>query len=392
MMPLKTVRHFPSHATLRQRGLTLIELMVAMLIGLLLALAMVSALMFGEAQRRTTSAGSDTDQSGAYVASVLDTALRNAGSDLMRSAGPLSAQVLGCNPGFAAATSAPTPFNQFLGGNLGNLSVAPVLIESNPTNASPPTDILAVMSGSGAAGGIPRTVLGAAGATLTLPNTIGIAANSRVLIDQPNSSANCSIQTVTAVNAGGTTLTLSAAPASNPSIVLPLGDPSEVQFQLFGVDRATATLASYDLLTNTSRPMASNVVAMQALYGVAGSNGQLAQWVAPTAASGYDPQTLMADQDKLRQIVAVRIALILQSALYEKDATDDNGQKVAVSAGRQLSWFNPVAETNTDLTGIQFIGLSVPQTWTPAADTADEHHRYKVIEFVVPMRNSMIVN
>jgi type IV pilus assembly protein PilW len=325
---------------------------------------MVSALMFGESQRRTTSASSDTDQSGAYVASVLDTALRNAGADLMQSLAPFSVGVLGCNPGFAAATSSQAPFNQFLGGNLGSLRVAPVLIDANPTGADPASDILAVMSGSGAAGGIPRTVNSASGATLLLPNTIGIAVNSLVLINQPGSSSGaCAIQTVTAVDAGGNTLTLNAAPTGSPSIVLPLGDPSEAQFQLFGVDPASATFASFDLRANTARPMASNVLAMQALYGVAGGTGQLAQWVSPTA-SGYDIQSLMADPDKIKQIVAVRIALILRSNLYEKEAVPT-----------QLSWFNPADGTSNDLAGIPFNtdGLTVPQKWSPAAGTADEH-------------------
>ena len=381
-MPRNTFRHFPSRRA-RQPGMTLIELMVAMLIGLLLGLVMVKALVFGQSQQRTTSAASATSQSGAYAASALDSALRNAGSGLMQSITPLDVGIVGCNPGFAAASSLPAPFDKFLGGDLGSLRVAPLLIAANPSNATPASDVLAVMSGSGAAGGIPRAVVSASGKTLELSNTIGITAPSVALI--PGGGGGCVIQTISAVDSGAHTLTLSDEPAATPGVVLPLGNPDagDVQFQLLGVDPATTTLTSYDLLSNTVRPMAGSVLAMQALYGVADNSGQLAQWVAPTA-TGYGIDTLMAAPDTLRRIVAIRVALILKSSLYEKEP---------VSAGKQLSWFDPAPGTGADLVGIPFSGLSAgAHAWTPAEDSPDEHYRYGVIEFVVPMRNGMIIN
>jgi type IV pilus assembly protein PilW len=382
MMPYPAVCPFPRGGAARERGMTLIELMVALLIGLLLGLAMMRALVFGEAQRRTTNATSAVDLSGAYAASALDTALRNAGSALMQSVTPLDIGIVGCNPGFAA--SLPAPFDQFLGGDASRLRVAPLLIQANPSGATPASDVLAVMSGSGATGGLPRSVVSVSGSTLTLNNAIGIGAPSIALM--PLGGGVCSILNISAVDAGAAQLTLSAAPATTPATLLPLGNPAvgDVQFQLLGVNPATAALTSYDLLTNTARPMAGNVLAMQALYGVADNTGKLAQWVAPTTATGYDIDTLMASPAKLTPIVAVRVALILKGSLYEKEA---------VSAGKSLSWFSPVAGASTDLAGIPFSGLSAAaQTWTPAANSADEHYRYGVVEFVVPVRNGMIVN
>ena len=377
----------PCRARAGQRGLSLVELMVAMLIGLLLALVMVRALVFAEAQRRTTSASSDTDLSGAYAASVLDTALRSAGSGLMQS---LDAGIIGCNPGFTGTLQ--PPFDNFLSGNPGNLRLAPLLIAAPPAtpanNDAPISDVVAVMSASGAAGGIPRTVLSASGATLTLTNTVGITVSSQALISQ--SAGTCSIQNVQAVDSNSSHLTLAAEPAAPPSYLLPLGIAQDVQFQLFGVNPTTATLYSYDLLNHTLRPMASNVLAMQALYGIADGSGKLVQWVSP-GATGYDIGSMMNDSAKLKQIVAVRIALILKSGLYEKD---EKGENKSVSAGKKWYWFNPAPGTNADLSGIAYNadGLTVPQTWGPGAGTPAEHYRYSVIEFVVPMRNGMIIN
>jgi type IV pilus assembly protein PilW len=153
-----------------------------------------------------------------------------------------------------------------------------------------------------------------------------------------------------------------------------------VQFQLLGVDPATNTLTRYDLLAQgAAQPLAANVLALYALYGIAdATTGRLNNWIAPTAASGWDTGTLLSDPTKFTEIVALRIALILKDGLYQKDP---------VSAGKPLTWFN----TGSD--GIAISGLAAgANTWTPAAGSSDEHYRYRVLEFVVPVRNEVIIN
>jgi type IV pilus assembly protein PilW len=392
MTSRKSPRYFFVGTLARQRGMTLIELMVAMLIGLLLSLAMVSTLIFGESQRRTTSATSDMDQSGAYAASLLDTALRNAGSGLMQTLTPNNLGVIGCDPGFTGAL--PAPFDHLLNGDPGQLRVAPVLIAANPSGATPPSDVLAVMSGSGAAGGVPRDVIGATGNTLTLTNTVGIIANPdtipgdqpRVLINQPGSN-HCAIRTVTAANAN--TLTLDALPAVDPTLVLPLGNQSaeDAQFQLFGVDPATTTLFRYDLLSHALQPLTGNVLAMQALYGIADSNGRLAQWVAPTGDYGIEALLTDPPPPQLNQIVAIRVALILKSGLREKAPASAAAAPTTAAAP---IWFKPAPGTKADLAGIPFADGAASQTWTLAGN--DFQYRYRVVELVIPVRNSLLAN
>jgi type IV pilus assembly protein PilW len=355
--------------------MTLIELMVAMLIGLLLTLAMISALSFGEAQKRTTAATTDVDQSGAFAASALDTALRGAGSGLMQA----TPGVLGCNlPGLAGA--APSIFGN--GHGMGALGVAPVLIAAAaPVQgaAAPASDVLVVMGGSGAAGGVARAVKSASGARLQLNNTVGIEPGSLALLD--NQPGGCAIQSIADAAAG--VLTLDAAPAGVPASVLPLGNPAagDVAFQLLGVDTATHALVSFDLLSRdsalagkfasisaTPRPISDNVLVLQALYGVADAGtGRLARWVAPTG--GYAMTSLLASPSQLSRIVAIRVALVLKGSLYEKDPVEVP----------PLTWFNPdPAGTAQDK------GIAV--TWMPD----DLHYRYRVIEFVAPVRNSLM--
>ena len=47
---------------LRQQGVTLIELMVAVIIGLLVTLAVTSLLIFGESSKRSTTATNDKNK------------------------------------------------------------------------------------------------------------------------------------------------------------------------------------------------------------------------------------------------------------------------------------------------------------------------------------------
>ena len=63
-----------------QRGLTLVELLVALVIGLVVVLAVTSVVTVGEAHKRSTTSTNDMGQSGSYAAYAIDRLLRSAGS------------------------------------------------------------------------------------------------------------------------------------------------------------------------------------------------------------------------------------------------------------------------------------------------------------------------
>ena len=62
------------------RGFSLIELLVAVAVGLVLTLAVSGVLVRGEGRNRASLAVGDIDQGGAYAAAILDGVLRSAGS------------------------------------------------------------------------------------------------------------------------------------------------------------------------------------------------------------------------------------------------------------------------------------------------------------------------
>ena len=67
-------------AAARQRGLSLVELLVAMAIGLILTLAIATVMTISEGSKRSITSTNDISQTGAYVTYTLDRALRSAGS------------------------------------------------------------------------------------------------------------------------------------------------------------------------------------------------------------------------------------------------------------------------------------------------------------------------
>ncbi|SEM46015.1 type IV pilus assembly protein PilW [Variovorax sp. YR750] len=373
--------------SVRQRGLSLIELLVAMVIGLIVTLAVTSVITVGEGKRRTTTSTNDMDQAGAYAAYLLDRAVRSAGSSLTQSTQPTDRGVFGCRLNVASllpASAFPAPFaKNFKAAS--DLRVAPVLIAKSQSDAG--SDVLVVMGGDAVAGGVPRGLTDPGSAnTLSMDNTVGISTDDLVLVSQ-NGTADCLLEQVTGTSTkvltvGGTyytagkTTSLQTLAASTSTYVTPLGNPANgnVQFQLFGVGDSS-TLYGYDLLqgggTATAQALADGVIQMRALYGLdTNGDGILDAWADP-GATGYDISTVMTTTATLRQIVAVRVSLVMRSASKERDP---------VSAA-SLTLFGDAVDASKK-------SLAQTVTLTGADDT---HYRYRVVDFTVPLRNMLLL-
>jgi type IV pilus assembly protein PilW len=382
-----------------QRGMTLVELLVAMVIGLGVTLAITSLLIAGENHKRTTTSTNDAEQTGAYTFYALDKVLRGAGSAIAMSTFPVDHGVLGCKLNAAAilprAAAFPAPFGGFLGASYANLRVAPIVIGKNQA-LSGTDDVIMVMGGSGAAGGVSRQVTGAGNATsLILDNVVGFLYKDVVLVSQPG-TADCLIEEVnTPITSPtlpllstlpyyttGATTTISTLAGSTASYVTPLGnaDAQNIQFTLYGVG-ANRTLYSFDLLQNLKvnqasgatdavQAIADGVDQLHAIYGIdTVGNGVQTAW-AGAGDAGYDPVTVMTNPTTQRAIVSVRVALVVRGEYYDKN----------VVSPATLLLFNGLANGG---------GTSLKQTITLTAN--DQHYRYRVFEFTVPLRNMILL-
>jgi type IV pilus assembly protein PilW len=392
----------------RHVGMTLIELLVAMAIGVGVVLVVSTLLFAVENHKRTTTSTNDADQAGAYTFHALDKALRNAGSAIAEST-YAGAGVLGCRLNATTilpAASLPPPFSNttFLPA-ASNLRVAPVLIGRNMSDSAA-SDVIVVMGGAGAAGGVSRAINGAGSSTsLILQSVTGFSTSGNplgdlVLVSQPGVT-DCLVEEVATIS--GTTLNVGATPyytasastttlltlsSSTLSYVTPLGNAAvnNAQFALFGVG-TNYTLYSYDLLQNqlliggnggnTSEAITDGVVQMNAIYGIQSTSnpGVLYGWVSPggTPDAGYDINTVMAAPTTLMaSIIAVRVAIVVRGEYYDK----------AVVSPSSLTIFSGYTDN---------AGNSLSQTVNLATVTGGQHYRYRVFEFTVPLRNMLLM-
>ena len=389
---------------MNQRGLTLIELMVAVTIGLGITLAISSVLISSENHKRITTSTNDAQQTGVYSYYSLDKVLRGAGSGIAMSAFPSDVGVLGChlNAGgiLPRAGAFPSPFAGFLGGAAGTLNIAPVLIGAGQSLGG--SDVLMVMGGSGSAGGVSRQITGGGtGTSVILDNTVGMAHDDLLLVSQ-SGQTECLMEEVNAV--APPTLTLAgiyytaSAPAismatfasSTSTYVTPIGnaDANNVQFTLFGVDDKR-TLYSYDVLQNlklvsggidAAQAIADGVIQMNALYGVSSTgSGVQDEWIGP-ADPGWDVNTVMTTSAKIKQIVSIRVALVVRGEYFDR-----NGGTTAAphAVTTSVTIFNGL----TRGVGGGGASLAVPINFVGV----DQQFRYRVFEFTVPLRNMLIL-
>ena len=390
----------------RQRGVTLIELMVSLVISMVLSLAVVVVLSTFEGRRRTLGAGADLDQAGSVAMFQVDRWVRSAGTGFAQS----SAYAYGC-PLYAAkssgqilprASALPAPFVGVDPGSSGVFRLAPVLIlpgqttpgAGNATTTGHTSDVLVLMSAGASNGNVPTAFSAAAVAgQLNLVNTVPFSANDLVLLTdkQPASGggiAPCLLTQAASTVSGGAASamalggtwygasvdTVSLPGYSDTGVAIDLGNPAAnlpPSFQLLGVGDHN-TLYSYDLLQTSDIPLqarAEGVFEMHVLYGVdTDANGKPDTWVKADSGS-YTVAALSAGTSTaaglLKTIKEVRIGLILRTALPEKD----------VVTGTTLTLFSDLGST---------------LAFTRPLDSTEQHYRYRTVETTIPLRNNFL--
>jgi len=389
-------------------GVTLIEMMVALVISMVLSIVVMLVLSTFEGRRRTISSGADLDQTGALAMFQLDRWIRSAGSGLAQG----SSYAYGCrlfaakagNQILPAPAALPAPFASVNPGASGVFRLAPILIlpgQTTPEVSGASSDVLVVMTAGNRASQVPAPLLAPPAADhLSTANLTEFAPSDLVLVAdrQQNTDggpADCLVSQTAAslpTTGAGTLLALGGtgdayyaasvgtAAITNftdAAVAFDLGAASNAGggqtpvFQLLGVGNHD-TLYSYDLLQidgNAAQAEAEGVFEMHAVYGVdatGNANNQVDQWVDASATSAYSVAALTdgsaAAMGLLKNIRAVRVALILRTSLPEKDTV----------APSELALF-------PDLSGV---------ARTRVLSAAERHFRYRVVETTIPVRNN----
>lgn len=389
-----------------QRGVTLIELMVGVLIGLVLMAVIATVMATSEGSKRSQTGVNDINQAGNYAAYMLDVWIRGAGSGY----GQTAARSYGC-PLYATKSSAvilpptsalPAPFASIST----TVRLAPVVIVpggTTPSVSGKSSDALVVMEGA-SGGAESYSVLTAAPATSTLSmkNTFGYSGNDLVLlVDQLTSAsktATCVVDQVTSGFTGGTATSLPLSGTyhtggsyltsmTSSAVVAGIGNITNnnpPKFMVIGVGD-NDVLYSYDLLQTSDSPLmavSEGVFEMHAIYGVdTDSDEKINYWVSPSSTGTYSYSALTDGSSTaaglLQNIKAIRLGLILRSPLQEKL---DSNNKPTTGTPDSMTFFSDVTCVSTDT-------CTVTRTFT----TAEKQYRYRKIEISIPLRNNVVL-
>lgn len=380
------------------RGFTLVEIMVALVIGMLGIVVMMQMFAMFEGQKRTTSGGDDAISGGSV-------ALYDLQRDIQRSGWGTSAiNIIGCNVAGLVAGGGSVPF-------------VPVTINSSLIPAGDAnTDTLLVVSGNGNATVEGAQLLAAAPAGATvytvrapmdfydadttdgLPVRVVAGVQTRVAgtcnLTSTNISAQPTASSVTVSVASG----LATALAAGDRLFL-LGDNPVVR--VYAIRGGNLTVCDWRVndcsaAANTSDgsvwvPVASGIVSLRAEYGrdtaTAGMDGVLDVWDRSIPTTATPISTTAAKNMEacaIARIVSVRLALVARSSQPEKTADWPNLTQHVTPAAPLWEGSNLVAQAvNPTEAGVVAISLPSPDpSWPTWQD-----FRYKVFQTVVPLRN-----
>lgn len=363
----------PSTSRRKQTGLSLIELMVAMVIGLIISLSVFGVLQNYEGRKRTTTSVNDINQSGNYAIFMVDKLLRSAGTGIVQLGGSIGCSLSAPNIPITLGNSTPFP-------NLQVSRLIPALIV--PGAGANNSDAIIIMGGNSGFSETPTALsANSASAELSLSNTLGFSANDLILLTHgrasdgncmltkaapgPNNPTATKITIVSTYGNPGTNYKASNNPDTSAN-ALSLGNSTDNPPNFLVIGANNNVLSVYDLLSATDTPLSEGVQGMYALYGVSNDDGSIT-WT--KAIGNYSPANLGTTDGRRRllSIKAIRIGLILRTSLLEKEEVAPEAVSVFGNLGSDLT-------ISQELSGEAL------------------RYRYRTLESTIPLRNLLNVS
>lgn len=361
-----------------QRGISLIETMVGMTLGIVVSLIVVQVWATFEDQKQRTISGSAIQASGLISLTELERDIRSAGAGLTDSA------AFNCTTTYSyyeTGGTAVSPIPAYVGG----MGMVPVQITDGGTGS----DTLTMKMGTDFLGAIPATItqtMPSSSSELNLSSVSGFADGDVVLA--VGATGSCTVMQVTQVqgsalklqhNPGGTTTynpsvsfqSTNAWPAySSGDKIMKVGQMISHQYSVNTSNQLILT----DLTSpsaSTTAILANDVVKIKAQYGIADVGMQdVNGWVNATAATGWNA----LDSAKVKRIKAIRLVIVARSAKME--GADVTAVCTNVSGNVNNG---PCAWTDTVGAPAPIIDLSTNANW--------KKYRYRVYQTIIPIRN-----
>ncbi len=343
--------NYKRHLT-NQTGFTLIEIMVGLVIGMLVALVIVQVLSIFEGQKRATTGTADAQTNGGI-------ALYNIGRELQLAGYPLMPAGL---PGVA---DSPLECTTVTFGATGITSISPVNITDGVAGANPASDTVTIQYGNSQSGGVSSPIGALVGSAATVANNFGCAVNDITLI---YNGATCALSSVTAIT-GTTSVTLQNT--TNASVGANLACLGAWSTVTYAVNPTTGNLERNGV------PVVAGVVNLQAQYGISASanSNQVVQWVEPSGATWAAPS--VANRNRIK---AVRISVIARNTKIEPVAVTTACSSTATAAPTGLCAWDATSANPSVASPAPAVDLS------PGNANWARYH-YRVFETIMPLRN-----
>ena len=355
----------------RDRGFTLLELMIGAAIGLMAALVIANVLMVAEGQRRTVTSGSAAQVNGALSLYALQREVQAAGYGLVPSLGALGCEIRARRNGVDFTWT-----------------LAPVLIANGASDAP---DSITVLASATERYATPLRVVSNHAKTATefaVNTTMGLAeADLMLAVPAAFDASNwCSVFNVTDIgSAGGLGQIVHSSgtdgpwnPGSGQEIFPTAGYPAGSYLLNLGqlINRTYSVSAGGALRvtsfetasgTTTGRDLFPGIVNLQAYYGLdTDADGVVDSYTTTTPTTNA----------LWRQVVAVRIALVARSGELEKEEVTSADPQWDVGSAV------PVAGSTT-------CGSSKCVTLKVSHLADWKRYRYRIHDVIVPMRNML---
>lgn len=348
-----------------QRGVTLIELLVALLIGSLAALVIQQVMAVFEGQKRTSGSGSDAQVNGAVALTSIEREVRQAGYGLL--VGGKLMCPLGINIHYNGVT----------------ISNGGALLPIRITDGGAGPDTIDFVRSSAEVGALPTSIvknMPNTSAEITADATAGLKQAMVFVVGAADGSKICTLMQMSQdPQLTGNGWNLQHNPGQylynppNPNnvyaiaptygigdVVINMGSFIQRRFVILN-----ERLTEIDNIVGTVSPLVDQIIDLQAQYGIvdAGSQ-QIAHWCDATAASKCGDWSNPSSTDIMR-VRALRIAIVARSIQYEKEM---------VSPATLTLW-GEVDAANDDASPVR------------ALTDEQRHYRYKVYTTIIPIRN-----
>jgi type IV pilus assembly protein PilW len=365
----------------RSLGFSLVEIMVASLIGLIGSIVIFQVFAVSESQKRTTTGGADAAQSGLLALYTIEREARMAGYGINY------VSLLGCNVlAYDMGPPERNPIPAFA------LTAAEI---TNGAGGAPDTLKFVYGSSNLVVAPVRLTTASSAGTTVHKVNLpFGFNVGDLILVARAGSPAtSCTMQQVTAVGTGSgdeinhvegvrynksSIATQPNYPAwSNTSldggILYNLG--TEPSVSIYSI--ASGQLAHQNLLTSSSSTVIMDgIVQLQAEYGK--DTDDPADGIVNT----YET-TAPTNADQWARVLTLRVAILARSSEFDKAHCAANPQWWSGAAPAQVDFLMANVDGTAD-SGTACAAGSTPATPHP---NNWRQYRYRVFETIIPLRN-----